>query len=135
MLLDVCDGESHCRFPVSPQSWVIAGACLPLPSFPSPSLIRFMFCCRIHYLNPLSSSQFPVQFYFSEKYRNSLNRELLGKLGCIHYTMKYYEASFIKDKVDLYVVTRKMSSISEKLVTDTHGKPFCLILWGPVVSC
>ena len=33
---------------------------------------------------------------------------MLSELKCIHYTMEYFEADFIKDKVNLYIVTRKM---------------------------
>lgn len=68
-----------------------------------PSLIHFMFCCLFHYLNPLSSSQFPVQKFFFQKIIKIEN--LVSKLGCIHYTMEYYEVSFIKDKVDFYIAT------------------------------
>lgn len=55
---------------------------------------------------------------------------LLSELNCIHRTMDYHDVSFIKDKVDLYIVTLQMSSIycqgkasykPEALLSDAFG--------------
>lgn len=36
---------------------------------------------------------------------------MLSELKCIHDTKEYCESDFIKDKVNLYIVTQKMFSI------------------------